>query len=113
MERKRQGIDIDTHGVKKRREEEKQHLLAKVKGVEKESCHHLEHLAEVWKRTGGTARWDSARSTEEERKTTASGARRWDGNNYSVAGGQAAGTARTTLIAGRFGRRPAGPLTLH
>lgn len=50
-----------------RAEEEKQHLLAKAKGVQNELCHRLEHLAERRKRTGGeVVRWDRARSTEEK-----------------------------------------------
>lgn len=55
-----------------RAEEEKQHLLAKAKGVQNELCHRLEHLAERRKRRGGeVVRWDRARSTEEkeEKKT--------------------------------------------
>lgn len=50
-----------------RAEEEKQHLLAKAKGVQNELCHRLEHLAERRERRGGeVVRWDRARSTEEK-----------------------------------------------
>lgn len=60
MKRERERIDIDARSEKReyvRAEEEKQHLLAKAKGVQNELCHHLEHLAERREKKGRVARW--------------------------------------------------------